>query len=314
MYETMVKRHSYYSNGKLLLTGEYLVLKGALAFALPLKYGQLMEINETVNASMKGITWNSFVNQKLWFSGIFDPENFHIIRSSDAKIAVKLQNILQKAKVLNPDFYDSNMSYSINIKSNFKIEWGFGSSSTLLSNVAFWAGIDPFELNRLVSSGSGYDIASARSNSAIFYQLTEKDQHIEKIQFSPAFSGNIYFIYLDVKQSTEDSIEDFNQNTSVSQDDIIKISNISQHTAHSRTIDEFAGYINEHEELMSQILNKQKVKEKYFRDFQGAIKSLGAWGGDFVMAVSELPEKDIINYFKEKGFSTILHFDDIVIK
>jgi len=31
---------SFYSNGKLLITGEYLVLDGAKALALPTKYGQ----------------------------------------------------------------------------------------------------------------------------------------------------------------------------------------------------------------------------------------------------------------------------------
>ena len=37
----------FYSHGKFLLTGEYLVLKGALALALPLKLGQSMTV-ETV--------------------------------------------------------------------------------------------------------------------------------------------------------------------------------------------------------------------------------------------------------------------------
>ena len=31
---------TYYSNGKLLITGEYLVLDGAEALALPTKFGQ----------------------------------------------------------------------------------------------------------------------------------------------------------------------------------------------------------------------------------------------------------------------------------
>ena len=36
---------TFYSNGKLLLTGEYVVLDGATALAIPTKYGQYLEIS-----------------------------------------------------------------------------------------------------------------------------------------------------------------------------------------------------------------------------------------------------------------------------
>ena len=38
----------FYSNGKLLMTGEYFVLNGALSLALPTVYGQYLEINDTL--------------------------------------------------------------------------------------------------------------------------------------------------------------------------------------------------------------------------------------------------------------------------
>ena len=40
-------KQTFYSNGKLLITGEYLVLDGAKAFALPTKFGQKLTIEET---------------------------------------------------------------------------------------------------------------------------------------------------------------------------------------------------------------------------------------------------------------------------
>jgi mevalonate kinase len=39
-------KQTFYSNGKLLITGEYLVLDGAKAFALPTKFGQSLIIEE----------------------------------------------------------------------------------------------------------------------------------------------------------------------------------------------------------------------------------------------------------------------------
>ncbi|MCK5774746.1 MAG: hypothetical protein KAH25_01140 [Bacteroidales bacterium] len=54
-------------------------------------------------------------------------------------------------------------------------------------------------------------------------------------------------------------------------------------------------------------------KERYFSDFNGQIKSLGAWGGDFVMATSPNDPKDVFNYFRNKGHQTILAYDDMVL-
>ena len=35
---------------------------------------------------------------------------------------------------------------------------------------------------------------------------------------------------------------------------------------------------------MSKLTSKEKIKDKLFNDFDGEIKSLGAWGGDFILA------------------------------
>ena len=47
----------FYANGKLLLTGEYLVLDGAQALALPTKHGQGLIIEERKE---KGLKWESY--------------------------------------------------------------------------------------------------------------------------------------------------------------------------------------------------------------------------------------------------------------
>ena len=48
---------TFYSNGKLLITGEYVVLDGALSLALPTKYGQSL-IVESINDQK--LVWKSF--------------------------------------------------------------------------------------------------------------------------------------------------------------------------------------------------------------------------------------------------------------
>jgi hypothetical protein len=72
---------------------------------------------------------------------------------------------------------------------------------------------------------------------------------------------------------------------------------------------EFEQILNEHEDFISKILSVVPVKEKLFSDFQGAIKSLGAWGGDFVLATGNehTPE-----YFKNKGFKVVMTYEEML--
>jgi mevalonate kinase len=56
-------KQTFYSNGKLLITGEYLVLDGAKAFAF--KFGQSLIIEEGSN---KEIQWVSYDHDgSVWF-------------------------------------------------------------------------------------------------------------------------------------------------------------------------------------------------------------------------------------------------------
>ena len=50
-------KKEFYSNGKLLVTGEYVVLDGALALAIPTKFGQTMKVAPTTG---NVIHWKSY--------------------------------------------------------------------------------------------------------------------------------------------------------------------------------------------------------------------------------------------------------------
>jgi hypothetical protein len=67
--------------------------------------------------------------------------------------------------------------------------------------------------------------------------------------------------------------------------------------------------IFEHEKVLSIQLKKKMVKEIFFDDYEGEIKSLGAWGGDFIMAAGPKNSK---KYFNEKGFKTVFSFNDML--
>jgi hypothetical protein len=54
------------------------------------------------------------------------------------------------------------------------------------------------------------------------------------------------------------------------------------------------------------------VKEKLFSDFKGAIKSLGAWGGDFVMVATEEDLQSVKAYFKTKDLDVVYSYNDLI--
>ena len=298
---------NFYSNGKLLLTGEYLVLDGALAFAVPTKFGQSLVVKPN---STDIIEWKSFdENQKVWFENTFLIES---IESSNKimldEASQRLLNILHVAKQLNPDFKLSQVSVETHL--TFPRHWGLGSSSTLINNIANWAQVDPFELLKKTFGGSGYDIACAQYNTAITYKLTEAVRLIEAVNFNPDFKEALYFVYLNKKQNSRDAIKTYRDNTINLSQEIQSISSITQHIIDCSNLTEFETLINKHEVIMSSVLKTQPVKNQLFTDFLGSVKSLGAWGGDFVLVTAKEHPSE---YFKAKGFETVISYNDMIL-
>ena len=295
-----------YSSGKVLLTGEYVILDGALSLASPTKFGQHLKFEENQSNL---INWKSFnYDGNIWFECSIKNENLEIKSTSSKKISNTLIKIINHIRDYNPSFLKENGS---NILTNltFDKNWGLGSSSTLISNLSKLSGVDPYMLNNKIFSGSGYDIACADSISPIVYQLNKDQKTIDEVSFKPSFYEKIYFIYLNNKQSSISEIENYNKNRA--SDSIIKeISNITSTILQCNSIEEFNKLIESHELIISKLISKSTVKETLFKDFNGSIKSLGAWGGDMIMATSyDDPNK----YFREKGYSTILKFDELLV-
>jgi hypothetical protein len=50
----------------------------------------------------------------------------------------------------------------------------------------------------------------------------------------------------------------------------------------------------------------------WFSDFPGTIKSLGSWGGDFILSASHLTTEEVRKYFKQKGYSAVFKYNEFV--
>lgn len=299
------------SNGKFLLSGEYLVLKGALALAMPLKFGQTLEI-ESFENKRPLLFWKTYTLDKPWFKVVFELPNLNIIETNDPNKAQRLRLILAVLQTMNPDLFFKNTEYQVNTNLEFDTEWGLGSSSTLVSNLATWAQVDAFELLRNTFGGSGYDVACAIINTPILYQLIDNQPDINNVSFNPVFSNKLYFVYTGHKKDSSSGVKNFNQlakNQSFEKE-IAQISDISKQLVTTSNFDEFCRLMRCHEQITSDCIQKNPVKSQ-FADFEGDLKSLGAWEGDFILAMSELPEQEVKTYFNQKGLKIIFKFDEL---
>ncbi|OXA92955.1 GYDIA family GHMP kinase [Flavobacterium hercynium] len=301
---------TFYSNGKLLITGEYLVLDGAKAFALPTKTGQNLVVE---NSSNKEIKWKSFdYDNEVWFEDTVQfSEIVNNIQTDPNTVKATLINILHEAYLLNPDFINNAEGYNVSTHLTFPKNWGLGTSSTLINNIAQWTQIDAFTLLKNSFGGSGYDIACAQNNTPITYRLEEKQPVIEVVTFDPDFKDSIYFVYLNKKQNSKNAIKAYydNKNEKLSES-IIANNKITDALLNAKTDSEFAIAIKNHETQLSNILKMKTIKEISFSDFDGEVKSLGAWGGDFVMVISKENPKE---YFESKGYKTILSYKEMIL-
>ncbi|MEJ6590136.1 MAG: GYDIA family GHMP kinase [Crocinitomicaceae bacterium] len=300
---------TYRANGKLLISGEYTVLDGSLSLALPTQRGQELDYEW---ADTDVLHWRSLdVNGHLWFDAHYKASDFSLIDSSDTKKAAVLKEILLAATALSST--TKPLKGEVTTRLEFPNDWGLGSSSTLLCCVAQCFEVNALDLHFKVSNGSGYDVACGLSDTAITYRLLNKKTEVLPIDWKPSFKDSLFFIYLNTKQKSsrevskyQDRKKELNIASTVS-----KISKLTQKMIEATTIDAFNQAVDTHEEIMSIVLGYPTVKALYFADYPGSVKSLGAWGGDFILATGGVGDRA---YFTDKGYTVAHEYASLIIE
>jgi len=158
--------------------------------------------------------------------------------------------------------------------------------------------------------GSGYDIACAQANSAVIYNYNDSEPIAQEVNFNPSIKDQIFFVYLNRKQNSRDSIAQFDP-ALLTAELRLELSNMpNRFIEASNSLSDYNNAIVRHEEIISSLIGVKPVKEQLFSDFNGAIKSLGGWGGDFIMATGDAAARQ---YFIDKGYATIHEWNDVVL-
>lgn len=306
------KDQYFFGHGKLLITGEYFVLDGALALALPTKVGQSLSVKYSPSFS-PSLSWKSYdINGNVWFEHNYEFWHFKCTDENPTEEALFLQKILQQVRKQNPHFLRDDVGVKVETRLGFPQTWGLGSSSSLVYNIAQWAYVSPFELLFKTHGGSGYDIACAQSDGPIAYKKLTSGPNWSPIYFNPSFKENLYFVFLGKKQNSREAIKEYNKKKAANPELISQISDLTQEIINAKELQEFQRLIAKHEDIISETLELPKVKDLHFSDFNGEVKSLGAWGGDFVLAASLESYESVKSYFKSKGMDVVYRYLDLI--
>lgn len=297
----------FYSNGKLFILGEYYVLEGAKVLAVPTKFGQYLSVYPVQS---KSLSWKSYdADGSVWYNDVFDLEDIWNNQQTSAdKVRNTLIDILHQAHIMNPSIL--NNGFVIETELTFPRNWGLGSSSTLVNNIAQWFQIDAFELLQRSFGGSGFDIACAQNNVPVTYQVKNNQPIIDQVAFNPTFKDQIYFVYLNQKRDSKEAIANFRKKQKNLTDEVSEVSKMTEELLKIQDLETFISFFKCYEQNLSAILETPTIQEQLFPDFDGLVKSLGGWGGDFVMVASK---ENPINYFKEKGFEIIIKYQDMIL-
>ncbi|MCO5285412.1 MAG: GYDIA family GHMP kinase [Chitinophagaceae bacterium] len=290
----------FFASGKLLLFGEYLVLRGAQSMALPLSSGQELQI--TTNPS-GGIQWEAFEFGNQWLT-IHLSNDLKILDTNDPEKARTAQKFLELICTNSTvTVRDLHLRFDL----DFHRHYGFGTSATLTSLLSQWSGVDPYYLMQQTFGGSGYDIAAATATTPFIYSRENK---IEKeFRLADAITSHLLFVYLGKKQISAGEVAAFKKKVTT-KDQLHEMNRIVEAASQCTSIIDWENLMMQSEALMSSILHFSTVKEQLFPDYPYAVKSLGAWGGDFVMAtfrdISEAKK-----YFQQKQKQPIFTFKEL---
>ncbi|NQY28994.1 MAG: GHMP kinase [Flavobacteriaceae bacterium] len=300
----------FYSHGKLLLTGEYVVLDGAKALAVPTNKGQYLTVKPIAEQKL---VWRSFdENNQIWFENEFLLDDLKT-EITENDISKKLLEILLAAQQLNKSFLNDTNGFYVSTKLTFDSGYGLGTSSTLIANIAKWAKVDPYQLLWDSFKGSGYDLACATNIAPLVYQINNELPKIDLVAFNPSFKSQLYFVYLNKKQDSKEGITHYKTLPVLSKEKAIsEINRITEEVILCDTLTEFNFLLKKHESIISKLIKTETVQQRLFPEYdKGVVKSLGAWGGDFVLVTVE--DKLNLDYFKDRGYTTIFGFEEMLL-
>jgi mevalonate kinase len=302
--------YTAYSRGKLMLAGEYMVVAGAKSLSVPLNFGQKLTISYNPEGPHE-VLWKTFEGESQPIELNLPIEDIDQQKYKPDGERGYLLRLLRSARKINKEFLSEKGLYVAESEIDPGLKPGFGQSSSLISNIAYWANVDVYRLNRLMSKGSGYDLATARAASPITFVKKCPEPEIKKIKIKQEILDKLFLVHLNKKENSEKSISLYLKLLMTKKKAVASMNGIIDKMVLAETASEFGELMEQHDQLLSGVLKRRPIKKLYFSGFNGWIKSSGAWGGDYILALTAEDEKTVKDYFAEKGFKQVLKLNEL---
>ena len=328
--------------GKVLLSGEYVVLDGATALGLASRLGQSMEVFR--GGEPGRLRWTAHDHLRHpWLKA-----NYRIVDGqwsvdegdvATSEAAVMLRNWLQTAWTLMAKASEGSASgygeafwndilrqegLTVHTRLDFARSWGLGSSSTVMALLAQWLEVDARTLYTLTTNGSGYDLEVALQNSSILYRLPygrpitnststpPLEPIVQPIHYHAPQGGCLWLVDPGGKQtSAKEVVRYHNLDSKRRLYCVEEISSLSKELATCHEVDRMLEYFVRHDSVLENLLQQPCLHRISGKGFPGRLKSLGAWGGDLFLAVSNCPE-DAVHWLKNQSDWSIYPFDQLI--
>lgn len=260
------------------------------------------------------LIWESLdMKGRSWFESTISLFDFSAITTSNQETSYYLQKLLKNAVRLNSEFLSQWNGFKIETQLEFPLDWGLGSSSTLIYLVAEWAEVNPLMLYFKTENGSGYDVACAFASGPVEYINSPDEVSYTEVDFNPKFKDQLYFVHLGQKKDSKQGIIEYLSAVKNKSAFVKSITKITEDIQNVNSISDFNALLDKHEEIVFQHTGFEKVKNLHFSDYWSSVKSLGAWGGDFVLATSDKGVEATKAYFAQKGFNTVMTYKEIIL-
>lgn len=293
--------------GKIMLSGEYAVLSGAKAILLPTKFRQYITARKNPSDH---ISWKSFYQNDCFFEGKYSWNEERFIKTNDPDKALYIQRLLRACTSLKSDILNSVSEIETHL--DFSPEWGMGSSASLIVNLSRIFNLNPLTINIMVSRGSGADINCSLADAPISFSKAKGNYQSKPLKLNLPFRDKLWFIYLGKKQKTETEVLRSLKTIFFPKHELAEIDALSETIISTSSLDEFESAVHRHETLISQHIRIPTLQQSLFSDFEGIVKSLGAWGGDMALVTWKGDEQFFRNYLSTKNIGTFFHFNQLI--
>ena len=287
-------RH-FFARGKLLITGEYGVVHGAKALAAPTRLGQHL----TYTPGADALTWTALdVHGNAWLQGVV---------AEDGALGL-VRACIQAALELRGE--TTWPTGQVETRLEFERHWGWGSSSTLIALIAQWLDVDALALHFEVSKGSGYDVACATAPGPLFFKRHGNHAHVHPADLRSWPTDALYLVYLGQKKDSQDALAKYLKKP-MDAEALQTLSAFSERFEGATTAEELAQACVDHEAFLAPHLGIPSPVEELCQNAYAGGKSLGAWGGDFALMVSQKP--NALEYLQSHDLGPVFSWKEVCL-